>query len=201
MPSRYDEAGLTTYAHSGTIGFLSRVSTTDAASGAVTVRADARWLICADVCVPATQTVELAVPVGETEPTGALDAFRESLPTSSEGWTASAATTDGGYLLTVAPPDGVSLDGAYFFVDQTGVLDHGATQAFQREGDAWAVRLDGSDYATAPTDRLAGVLAVDGLGRRARRGRRGRVHRRRQQGRRPRAWAGPGRCCSPSSAA
>ena len=164
VPDLYDEAGLTTYAHSGTTGFLSRVAADAAASGTVTLQADARWLICADVCIPATQTVRLAVPVGETERTGALDGFRELLPRPADGWMASAATTDGGYLLTVVPPDGEPLDGATFFVDQAGVLDHGAEQAFQREGDAWAVRLEGSDYATATADRLAGVLVVDGRG-------------------------------------
>ena len=161
-PSRYDEAGLTTYAHSGTPAFLTRVATDEGARGAVRVEAAARWLICADVCVPATQTVRLAVPVGETAGAGALGAARAALPDAPTGWTASAAATDGGYLLTVQPPPGVGLDGAYFFVDQAGVLDHGAEQAFRREGDAWAARLDASDYASAPADRLVGVLAAGG---------------------------------------
>ena len=164
VPGRYDEAGLTTYAHSGVPGFLAQIETSETAAGELQVTADARWLICADVCIPATQTVALAVPVGETTRTGALDAFRAALPASADGWTVSAATTDGGYLLTVNPPDDVSLDGAHFFVDQTGVLDHGADQRFQREGDAWAVRLTSSDYATAPSDRLAGVLAFGDTG-------------------------------------
>ena len=159
-PSRYDEAGLTTYTHSGTPSFLARIATDETASGTVQVSADARWLICADVCVPATQTVALAVPVGATVRTGALDAARAALPDAPEGWTASAASTDGGYLLTVQPPPGVSLDGAHFFPRQKGVLDHAAAQAFRQEGDAWAVRLGASDYATAPADRLAGVLTA-----------------------------------------
>ncbi len=161
-PSLYDEAGLTTYAHSGTSSFLTRVQTDDAASGPVEITAQARWLICADVCIPARQTVALAVPVGETVTTGALDAARAALPGAPDGWTASAMTAEGGYLMTVQPPAGVSLDGAHFFVDQAGVLDHGAEQAFQREGDAWAVRLAASDYAAGVAGRLAGVLKTDG---------------------------------------
>ena len=160
VPSRYDEAGLTTYAHGGTPSFLTRVDVSADAAGSVEVTGAARWLICADVCVPATETVSLSVPVGATVRTDALDAARQALPADARGWTASAATTDGGYLLTVSPPPGVDLDGAHFFVDTAGVLDHGATQAFQREGGAWAVRLAASDYATAPAERLGGVLKM-----------------------------------------
>ena len=160
-PGRYDEAGLTTYAHDGTPSFLTRIQTDGDVGGAVRVTGEARWLICSDVCVPARQTVALAVPVGETVPTGALDAARAALPGAPEGWTASAAAVDGGYLMTVQPPPGVSLGGAHFFPRQAGVLDHGAEQAFQREGDAWAVRLAASDYAAGPADRLAGVLKTD----------------------------------------
>ncbi len=164
VPRRYDEAGMTTYIHDGLPGFVTRVETSEAASGQVTVTANARWLICADVCIPATQTVALAVPVGETVRSGALDAILRAHPTSGAGWTASAATVEGDYLVTVAPPEGISLDGAQFFVDQKAVLDHVAPQRFQREGDAWAVRLPGSEFAQAPAERLTGVLAVGDAG-------------------------------------
>ena len=160
VPSRYDEAGLTTYAHSGTPAFLARVATERGATGPVQIEADARWLICSDVCLVARQAVSLAVPTGETVRTGALDAARAALPDAPDGWTASAAADDGGYLLTVQPPPGVDLDGALFFVDRAGVLDHGAAQSFRREGGAWAVRLEPSDYATGTADRLSGVLSA-----------------------------------------
>ena len=160
VPSRYDEAGLTTYAHDGRPSFLTSVDVTPDAAGSVQITGAARWLICADVCVPATETVSLSVPVGQTVRTDALDAARQVLPADARGWTASAATTDGGYLLTVSPPPGADLDGAHFFVDTAGVLDHGAPQAFQREGDAWAVRLASSDYAATPAERLGGVLKM-----------------------------------------
>ena len=164
VPARYDEAGLTTYAHDGVPVFLSRVGTTAGATEAVDITAEARWLICADVCIPARETVGLVVPVGATQPTGALDAARAALPSAPDGWMVSAATTDGGYLLTVEPPGGQSLDGAHFFVDQSGVLDHAAEQRFRQEGEAWAVRLAASDYAAAPAERLAGVLRMGETG-------------------------------------
>lgn len=160
-PARYVDAGLVTYAHSGTPAFLSRIQVPDDAAEAVEVEATARWLICADVCLPASAELRLTIPVGpETVPTGALDAARAALPASADGWTASAAVADVGYVLTLDPPEGVSLDGATFFVDESGVLDHAAEQAFVEENGAWVVRLAASDYAEAPRPELSGVLVA-----------------------------------------
>ena len=159
-PSRYEVAGLVSYAHGGTPAFLTEIVVPDGASGDLALTGAATWLICADVCLPASADVALTLPVGVTERTGALDAARAALPTSAADWTASAAWVDGSYALTLNPPDGVSLDGATFFVDQSGVLDHAAEQAFAAEGGAWAVRLAASDYATEPAAELSGVLVA-----------------------------------------
>ena len=159
-PSRYEEAGIVTYAHSGTPAFLARVTVPDDVDGALALAASARWLICSDVCLVATETASLSVPVGETVPTDALDAARAALPDPGAGWTAQAASADGQYLLTLDPPGDLDLSDATFYVDAAGVLDHGAEQAFQAEGGAWAVRLAPSPYAGAPADTLSGVLVA-----------------------------------------
>ena len=159
-PSLYEEAGIATYAHGGTPSFLTRVEVPATATGEIALRADARWLICADVCLPARQTVALAIPVGPTVRTGALDAALDALPDPDDGWTASAAVAEGGYALTLDPPGDVSLEGATFFVDQQGVLDHGAEQSFVAEGGAWAAVLASSPYAGEPVAELTGVLVA-----------------------------------------
>ncbi len=160
-PARYVDAGLVTYAHSGTPSFLTRIQVPPDAAEAVEIAAAARWLICADVCLPASADLSLTVPVGaETVPTGTLDAARAALPASAEDWTASAAVADGGYVMTLDPPEGVSLEGAMFFVDESGVLDHAAEQAFEQEGGAWVVRLASSNYATTVAQELSGVLVA-----------------------------------------
>lgn len=165
-PERYDIEGLTSYAFEGSPSFLARLAVPASASGTVDVTADVTWLVCADVCLPAEQTVSLSIAVGEPGEMGRLDDARQSLPVKAEGWTAAAAATDGGYLLTLAPPASWagSLDGAQFFVDQTGVVDHPATQSFQQEGSAWAVELAASPFGAATAERLRGVLvAPDGV--------------------------------------
>ena len=163
-PGRYEDAGLVTYAHGGTPAFLTRVEVPDAAAGEVTLDAAARWLICADVCLPARQDLSITIPVGApTRRTGALDAARDALPAPADGWTASAAVASGGYVMTVNPPGDVSLDGATFFVDEAAVLDHASAQTFEAEGGAWAVRLAASAYAERPVPELSGVLVADSV--------------------------------------
>ena len=161
-PEVFELAGVASYAHKGTPEFPARVALpADYAGETVTLEGTVDYLICEDVCLPATEEVSLTVPVGtQTVRTGALDAARAALPAKGAGWTAAAAPTEAGYALTLAPPAGWagSLDGATFFVDEAGVLDHAAPQTFVREGSAWAVALDASAYAETPAERLRGVL-------------------------------------------
>ncbi|MGB3542996.1 protein-disulfide reductase DsbD domain-containing protein, partial [Rubrivirga sp.] len=140
-PERYDIEGLTSYAFEGSPHFLTRVAVPDDASGTLDLEADVTWLVCEEICLPAEQTVSLSIPVGEPTTTGALEDARGYLPVKAEGWTASAAATPDGYVLSLDPPDGWTgdLEGAQFYVDETGVIDHPAGQAWQQEGGAWAV--------------------------------------------------------------
>ncbi len=162
-PEVYSLAGIASYAHEGTPHFLTRVSVPDGFGGeAVEIGGTVRWLVCADVCYQAQGEVALAVPVGATERTGALDAARTQLPVMAEGWTADAEAADGGYALSVSPPAGWSgtLRGAHFFVDEPGVLDHAAEQTFVQTDDGWTVSLPASDRASATAARLRGVLVA-----------------------------------------
>ena len=167
-PEVVELAGVASYAHEGTPHFLSRVSVPPDFDGdALRLAGTVDYLICADVCLKAEQDVSLTVPVGEAVRTGALDAARALVPAKGAGWTAAAAATDGGYVLSLDPPAGWagSLDGAYLFVDAEGVLDHAAAQDFVREGDpqtggAWAVALRASPFAQGPAGRLRGVLVA-----------------------------------------
>ena len=163
-PHVVELAGVASYAHEGTPFFLSRVSVPPGFEGdALRLEGTVDYLICADVCLPAEEEVALTVPVGRTTVrTGALDSARALLPAKGAGWTAAAAPTDDGYALSLAPPAGWtgSLNGAYFFVDSEGVLDHAAAQDFRREGEAWATVLTGSGFSDEPADRLRGILVA-----------------------------------------
>ena len=160
-PEVVELAGVASYAHKGTPHFLARVSVPAGFDGdALRLEGTVDYLICEDVCLPAEQDVVLTVPVGETGRTGALDAARALLPAKGAGWTAAAAVSGDGYVVSLDPPDAWSgsLDGAYLFVDTEGVVDHAAPQAFRSEAGAWAVELQASPFADGPADRIRGVL-------------------------------------------
>lgn len=164
-PERLDIEGLASYAYEGSPLFLTRIAVPDDATGTLDLEADATWLVCEAICLPARQTVSLSIPIGEPTTTDVLEDARARLPVKAPGWTANAAATQTGYVLTLGPPDDWSgdLEGAQFFVADKGVVDHPAVQVFREEGGAWAVELASSPFSEEPTDRLRGVLvAADG---------------------------------------
>ncbi len=162
-PEVYSDAGITSYAHEGAPHFLTRVSVPEGFDApTVEIGGDVKWLVCADMCYQAEQKVQLSLPVGPTTRIDALDEAREALPIMAEGWAAQAETAEEAYALSIVPPPAWegSLAGAYFFVDETGVLDHSTKQAFVRDGEAWRVRLPAAEHAGAPAQRLRGVLVA-----------------------------------------
>ncbi len=134
----------------------------------VTLRARADWLVCADVCLPAEQEVSITLPVSDDSPQihatwgGPIDRARVDLPVAASGWTTSATATATGYDLSVAPPADWtgSLEGAYFFVDSTGVVEHAGAQPVTRSGESYRLALPASEYASEPIARLGGVLVL-----------------------------------------
>ena len=162
-PERIDVEGLTSYGYEGAPQFLTRLAVPAGYTGdTVEITGEATWLVCADVCLPAEQTVSLTLPVGAPTEEDRLDAAQAQLPGKAEGWTVSATNTEAGYVMTFDPPSGWTgtLDGAQFYADTPGVVDHPAEQAFRQEGGTWAVEIAASPYADAPADRLRGLLVA-----------------------------------------
>lgn len=68
-PHRYVEAGdLVTYGYEGHALLMAELTVPATASGAVAISADVDWLMCKELCVPGSQSVELTLQVGGTAP-------------------------------------------------------------------------------------------------------------------------------------
>ncbi|PSQ97932.1 MAG: thiol:disulfide interchange protein [Bacteroidetes bacterium SW_9_63_38] len=132
----------------------------------VTLKGDASWLICADICLPAEASLNRSVPVasaaGEGPGAASISGALDKQPENVEGWTVQAARSSGSYTLALTPPSGraPSLEGAYFFPAEKEVLDHAAPQPVTRAGDTYLLTLQQSDYADAPADTLTGVVVA-----------------------------------------
>ncbi|PQJ33281.1 thiol:disulfide interchange protein [Salinibacter sp. 10B] len=170
-PHRVPFGPMTSYGYSDEVvlPFTVTPPETLAPGSRVTLKGEANWLICADICLPAKADVQTTLSVAEAprpSPEASVIAKAESKqPRSVDGWTVQAARSSGSYTLALTSPAGhePSLKGAYFFPAQEEVLDHAAPQPVSRADDTHLITLQQSSYAEEPSDSLRGVVvAPDG---------------------------------------
>ncbi|NKE43541.1 cytochrome C biogenesis protein [Roseomonas frigidaquae] len=173
-PERIPYGPLVNYGYTGEVLLPVRVSPpASLAPGEVlTLRAEATWLVCADVCIPEEGSFSLTLPVADTavpSPLGAplFEATEAQLPRALP-WAARAGGEAGRASLTLAGTGlaGAAVREAFFFPAEPGVLDNTAPQPMQlRDG---SLTLDLTLLPDAAPAALAGTLVLqDGGGQRA----------------------------------
>jgi thiol:disulfide interchange protein DsbD len=169
-PRRIDASVLTSYGYADRVLLPTSVSASgDLAVGdSITIRGEASWLICADICLPASATVESTFPVA-AEPVAAspaevrrVEQAQARVPTVASDWTFEATRSEGSYGLAFTVDDGKvpDISSAQFFPEDGDVLDHAAAQPLTRQEDAFLMALQESPYAQTPADTLRGVLVA-----------------------------------------
>ncbi len=167
VPERIPYPPLMNYGYADQVVLLTRI-TPPAEPGARSVHlsATADFLVCADVCIPASTEVSLDLPVasGPAEPSSDAALIAESrsrLPAEEAGWTLRAARVDGGFVLAARPPAGWAGDlaRAYFFPADPTTLSHVAPQPLGQADGELRLRLTQSEYLAGEPDVLEGVLA------------------------------------------
>jgi len=139
----------------------------DAKPGPVTLRADADWLVCKDICIPekASLSLPFAVAAGEPAASGNAALFskaRARLPVAVTGWSAEAAIAGTKLTLRVLPPaGGVAPAKVSFFPFRENFVDHPAPQSLVRDGHG--VRLEVKLVEPVPADvkEVAGLLVAE----------------------------------------
>jgi DsbC/DsbD-like thiol-disulfide interchange protein/cytochrome c biogenesis protein CcdA len=164
VPTRLSIFGLMNYVYEREYAVLVRLKVPEGASGAIPIRASARWLACTDkVCVPEAGTIALDLPVGAGPPTerARFDEWRRALPRPLA--TPSHFALSGDRLRIAIPlPSGVSLGDPYIFPAADGPVEYAAPQRFRRSGDTLTADLQ--RRRGEPTE-FSGVLALgDGRG-------------------------------------
>jgi thiol:disulfide interchange protein DsbD len=136
----------------------------------VTLKADADWLMCEDVCVPGNSSVELTLPVSPDPPkpdptwSGRLHAVADSLPRSLPAWSVAAAH-DARVVTLVARPsgtDGHLPTGLHFFAEDAFIA-YEQPQHITRSADGAfvvTVPISAESGGSIPA-RLKGVLTAD----------------------------------------
>jgi DsbC/DsbD-like thiol-disulfide interchange protein len=158
-----------TYGLEGEIWLLFTLTPPDNfAADAVTLSAEADWLICHEVCVPGYAELSVTLPVRSSTPqpdpkhSAGFASARARLPTPAHGWQFAAQRQAHLIQLVVSPPDDFTdtLASAYFFPYTADVIRHAAVQSWRQTATGYILDLIPSDPAAPPPDRLSGVLAI-----------------------------------------
>jgi thiol:disulfide interchange protein DsbD len=135
----------------------------------ITLKAQAAFLVCADLCVPEDATLTLSLPVtaGEPPPNGrwaALIARTVAQSPKPAGLAATFQPGATGVKLAVAgaPLTGADMADAYFYPFASTVIDHARPQAIDAGAKGLTLTLaPGYDFkGGAPPKALDGVLAL-----------------------------------------
>ena len=137
-----------------------------------TIRAEAKWLVCADICIPGGAQLELTLPQSEiatADPVWSprFDEARARLP-QGEPLPGRFAVEAGELRLEIDA--GAALAGAagvQFFVYANDVVNHGAPQRSALEAQRARFTQAQSPYLDAPPPAVEGVLVVQGAPTRA----------------------------------
>ena len=172
VPSRLPLGPLMNYGYQGEV--LLTVPVTVPANSkvgsSVTIKAAVAFLVCADVCVPESAVLNLALPIvaaPANDPNHGLG-IEKALADKPKpaGLTASYIGSATGLTLAVAgsPLAGADMNGAYFFPYSGVVMENAAAQTIEKGPNGLTLTLKpGTAFVNGPTpDKIAGVLAVGG---------------------------------------
>jgi thiol:disulfide interchange protein DsbD len=167
-PIRLDVGPLTSYGYENEVLLLTDIAipATAAFGAALPIEARADWLVCKEICLPASATLALAVqiasPVDEAPDRAAEFAqARERLPVRLPEFPATAWRSGTEFVIALPRAAGApAIAQLAFFPDEDGVIVHAERQRFNTTATGYELRL----RAAAPAGRdpmLAGVLVAE----------------------------------------
>jgi DsbC/DsbD-like thiol-disulfide interchange protein len=136
-----------------------------AASGPVTLRVAARWLMCADVCIPGHGDAALTLPVGKAaavKNAAVVDAIaHQSMPSALPAdWKVSARRAGKAVVLTLAARNAAAMTEPHFF-SEDGFIQFDLAQRSTARTGGIDLTLPIAADADPKTSRLVGVLAFN----------------------------------------
>ncbi|WP_372620552.1 protein-disulfide reductase DsbD family protein [Falsiroseomonas sp.] len=169
-PERIEYGPLVNFGYKGEVllPIEVRVPASAAPGDTFALRAEATWLVCAEVCIPEEGSFTLSLPVADqalpSPTTGALfEATAARLPRAAP-WRASAGATGRQASLTLAGP-GLApalVQQAFFFPHESGVIENTAPQPLSWRGDAMVLGITLAEGATP--EALSGTVVLRDAG-------------------------------------
>lgn len=145
------------------------IAPTVAVGTVLKITAEIDWLICEELCFPASGTGELTLKTTAgseaklTKWSSDLAMTRDRLVRDGTLWPSSAWRTDSGYAFLVVLPTTIrpAMRVPYFFADSMSVVEHAATQRVRFANDTLIVSVVRSPFGSNDLTRLQGVLVGD----------------------------------------
>jgi thiol:disulfide interchange protein len=131
----------------------------------ITLRAQAGWLMCQDVCMPGKAEVALTLPISADPPQPsewAAQIAAQPRPQPPAGWNVTAVRDGKTIRLDLIPSDIAphELNAPHFFADD-GFIQYDQPQTVRTLDNGYELTLPISESADATTARLTGVLATE----------------------------------------
>jgi len=132
----------------------------------IQIAADAKWLVCREVCIPEHSSLYLSLPVAATAKENQQSApifarTSKLLPQPKpHGWKVSARSEKDDFVLSVLA--GKRIAKAEFFPLEPGEIDNPAPQKLEPTATGVKITLKKSDLLLKPIPVLRGVLALPG---------------------------------------
>jgi thiol:disulfide interchange protein DsbD len=167
-PTLIDVGGVINYGFKDDILLLVRITPPADLAGSLTLKADANWLVCDDVCIPEEGKLALDLPVGAAaKPADAstralFDKARRAVPTDSP-WPARFGLAKSGDPTLVVDAKGLKPDtirGVYFFPAEWGPVASMARQTASVTADGIRIPLKKGDAKAAAPSTIAGTLVL-----------------------------------------
>ncbi len=180
-PERIPFADLVNFGYSGDLYLLVPITAPSGLTpgASVTLTANARWLVCKDICIPESATLTLNLQVAEGSPAPNRiwqDAFaktRMDLPVASP-WSAAfgQAGDQVALQLETGQIDLPSIKKVEVFSDQEGVLKNGPEAVFQQTENGLTITLSAGSRVGEIGPEFNGLIVIeedlkDGVVRRA----------------------------------
>jgi len=169
-PEAFDALGMLSLGYAGEVLLPTRLTPVEELlpGGVVTLRAQANWLACSDVCIPGRATFDLALPV-TAEPPHPDPQWRDlfarntaQIPGSLPRTAATFVLVDGRLQLDLVASTSLFAESrtARFYPLEKRVMALGKPQLVRIEAQRLHLDLPAHRKLTEPPDRLDGVLLV-----------------------------------------
>ncbi len=165
-PNRIPEPPFVVYGYEDEAVFLAEAKASDllGAEKNVLLKANARWLVCREVCIPERGEWELVLPVTSLNPVPFKEAtlWKEAAKRIPKDWT-------GGEILFESKKDGFKIlvkglpamgREPIFFPLEPGLIENAADQSSVREGEMLILHLKKSPALQKDPAKISGVLAI-----------------------------------------